>query len=87
MPVTIELPEEIERRLREEWQDLPRRALETLALEGYRSEALTRGQVGELLGLDFWQTEAFLRERGAFLKYTSEDLAQDRRTPASFVGG
>jgi predicted HTH domain antitoxin len=80
MPVTIELPEEIERRLHEEWRDLPRRALEALALEGYRSEALTRGQVGQMLGLDFWQTEAFLRERGAFLQYTSEDLAQDRRT-------
>lgn len=80
MPVTIDLPEEIERRLNEEWQDLPRRALEALALEGYRSEVLTRGQVGELLGLDFWQTEAFLRERGAFLQYSAEDLTQDRRT-------
>jgi predicted HTH domain antitoxin len=80
MPVTIELPEEIERQLHQEWQDLPRRALEALALEGYRSEALTRGQVGQMLGLDFWGTEAFLRERGAFLQYAAEDLAQDRRT-------
>jgi predicted HTH domain antitoxin len=80
MPVTIELPEEIERQLQAEWENLPRRALEALAVEGYRSGALTRGQVGQMLGLNFWETEAFLKERGADLQYTIEDLEQDRRT-------
>ena len=80
MPVTIELPEEIERQLEAEWENLPRRALEALAVEGYRSGALTRGQVGRLLNLNFWETEAFLKERAAFLQYTLEDLEQDRRT-------
>ena len=79
MPVTIELPEEIERQLQAEWENLPRRALEALAVEGYRSGALTRGQVGQMLGLNFWETEAFLKERGADLQYTIEDLEQDRR--------
>jgi predicted HTH domain antitoxin len=78
MSVNIELPEDIERLLEAEWENLPRRALEALAVEGYRSGALTRGQVGRMLGLNFWETEAFLKERGADLQYTLEDLEQDR---------
>jgi predicted HTH domain antitoxin len=50
-----------------------------LALEGYRDGALTRGQVGELLGLALWETEAFLKERQAYLQYAEEDLERDRR--------
>jgi predicted HTH domain antitoxin len=78
--LTIELPEEIERELRAAWENLPRRALEALAVEGYRTGALTRGQVGQLLNLNFWETENFLKERAAFLQYTLEDLEQDRVT-------
>jgi predicted HTH domain antitoxin len=35
--------------------------------------------VGRLLGLSFWETEAFLNQRQAYLAYTEEDLEQDRR--------
>lgn len=79
MPVTIELPEDIENQLEAEWQNLPRRALEALAAEGYRTGALTRGQVGQMLGLNFWETEAFLREREAYLHYSSKELDEDRQ--------
>jgi hypothetical protein len=34
--------------------------------------------VGRLLGLDFWQTEAFLKERQAWLAYNEDDLSTDR---------
>lgn len=78
--LTIELPEEIKRQLEAAWENLPRRALEALAIEGYRAGALTRGQVGSLLELNFWETESFLKERAAFLQYTLEDLEQDRLT-------
>jgi predicted HTH domain antitoxin len=53
--------------------------LEAVALEGYREGALTRGQVGRLLGLSFWETEGFLKERQAYLAYTEEDFEHDRR--------
>jgi hypothetical protein len=52
MNVAIELPEDIARLLQASWKDRPRRALEAIALEGYRTQALTRGQVGRLLGAD-----------------------------------
>lgn len=54
MHVAIELPEDIARQLQSSWKDMSRRALEAIALEGYRPQALTRGQVGRLLGLNFW---------------------------------
>src|SRR5438105_4126230 len=77
MSVTIELPEEIERQLTTVWGNLSRRALEALAVEGYRTEALSAGQVAEMLNLSVWETEAFLQQRGVALHYTLEDLKQD----------
>jgi len=77
MSVTIDLPEEVERHLAEQWDNLPQRALEAIALEGYRSEALSAGQVAEILHLSVWETEAFLRERRAELRYTAEDFEKD----------
>ena len=77
MSITINLPEEIEFQLKEQWGDLPRRALEALALEGYRSGALSAGQVAEVFQLSAWQTESFFHERGAELDYTAEDLERD----------
>ena len=80
MSVTIELPEEIEQQLETEWKNLPRRALEALAVEGYRTGALSRGQVGQILDMNFWETEAFLKEHEAYLHYSLEDLERDRLT-------
>lgn len=44
MAITIALPESIERQLQQEWGDLDRKALEALAIEGYRTEALSGGK-------------------------------------------
>ncbi len=77
MPITIELPEEIEHQLETVWGNLSRRALEALAVEGYRSGDLSAGQVAEMLGLSVWETEKFLKEREAYLYYSDEDLWHD----------
>ncbi len=78
MHVAIDLPEEIARQLTAAWGDMPRKTLEAVAVEGYRTGVLTRGQVGSLLGFSFWETEAFLKERQAYLPYGQSDLDQDR---------
>ena len=70
--------EDIGRQLESAWGDMPRRALEAIAVEGYRSGALTRAEVGRVLGLSYWETEAFLKERQAYLSYSEADLEQDR---------
>jgi len=77
MSITIDLPEEIKRHLESEWGDLPRRALEALVIEGYRSGSLSAGQVAEALGLSLWGTETLLKQRGVELEYGTEDLKQD----------
>jgi predicted HTH domain antitoxin len=78
MQVAGEVPEGIAEILKGAWHDLPRGVLEAVAVERYRGGALSRGEVGRLLGLSFWKTEAFLAERRAYLPYREEDLRQDR---------
>ena len=52
-----------------------------LAVEGYRSGKLTHAQVGRILGIDYrFDVDAFLKQRGAYLDYTLEDLERDRET-------
>lgn len=81
MPVTIELPEEIEQQLEAEWGNLPRRALEVLALEGYRSGALTQAQLRRMLGFETrMEADAFLKRHGIYLEYTETDLERDQET-------
>jgi predicted HTH domain antitoxin len=86
MQVTVQLPDNIARQLSRAPGDIPRRILEAVAVEGYRSEQLSRGQVSELLGLNFWETEAFLKKHGAYLHYSKEDLEQDARANEKVLG-
>ena len=52
MRVTIQLPEDISAALKEQWDDVPRRSLEAIAVEGYRTGALTEPQLRRLHELD-----------------------------------
>lgn len=56
--------------------DGERRALEFFALEGYRQGRLSRGQVSELLGFEFNETERFLKEHGAFAPLSLEEFTR-----------
>ena len=67
MQLTLELPEDIAQRLASSWEDLPRAALESLALEAYRSQALTAAELGKLLGFEtHMQVDAFLKEHEVY---------------------
>jgi predicted HTH domain antitoxin len=80
MRVTIQLPEDISAALEEQWDDVPRRALEAIAVEGYRTRALTESQVRRLLELDTrFQVHALLKEHRVPLQYAAEDLEDDLR--------
>ncbi len=39
MKVNIQIPEKIGEQLKQAWRDVPRRALEAIAIEAYRSAA------------------------------------------------
>jgi len=80
MQITIELPEDIALGLASKWKDLPRAALESLALEAYRSRALTAAQVRRLLVFETrMQVDTFLRQHEIF-DYSAADFEQDRET-------
>jgi predicted HTH domain antitoxin len=80
MRVTIQLPEDISAALEEQWDDVPRRSLEAIAVEGYRTGALTESQVRRLLELDTrFQVHALLKEHNVPLQYAAEDLEDDLR--------
>jgi hypothetical protein len=80
MRVTIQLPDDISAALEERWDDVPRRSLEAIAVEGYRTGALTEPQVRRLLKLDTrFQVHALLKEHHVPLQYAAEDLEDDLR--------
>jgi hypothetical protein len=77
MNLTVELPDAIAHQLRLDGPDAPARARELFALQGYESGDLSRRQVGDLLGLSFFETEAFLKAHGGQIPLTPEDVYRD----------
>jgi predicted HTH domain antitoxin len=85
MQVTVEMPDRIARQWGETADAVGRHLLEDAAIEGYRTGRLSQRQAGEMLGLDYWQTEAFLQERGVPLNYSTADLQADSATLAKIL--
>ena len=78
MNLAIDLPEDIAKRLTAKWGDLTQRTREAIAIEGYRSGALSQDEVQRFLGLaSRWEVDALLKRVGVYLEYTEADLAQD----------
>lgn len=78
MDVTIRLPQDISESLAGQWGDVPRHALEAIAVEGYRTNALTETQVRRLLGLETrFEVHKLLKEHKVPLHYTEADLEED----------
>ncbi len=59
---------------------LDRAILEAFVVDAHRRDQLSRYGVGQLLGLDRWQTEEFHASRGAIRPYDLADLEVDRAT-------
>ena len=80
MQITFELPEDIAQELASKWEDLPRTAIESLAVEACRSHALTATQVRKLLGFETrMQVDSFLKDHEMY-DVTVADFEQDRET-------
>ena len=80
MQVMVEMPDQVARHWGETPDAIGRHVMEDAAIEGYRAGRLTQRQVGQMLGLDYWQTESFLSQRAVSLNYSSADLATDSAT-------
>ena len=79
MRVTLELPDDLVKHFNP--NQIVREILEALAIHAYRTEKITQGQVGTILGLPSrWAVDAFLKERNVELHYDEGDLESDRKT-------
>jgi hypothetical protein len=72
MEVSFRIPDEVARQLSATGEDVSRRALEALALQGYRDQTLTLYQVSEMLGLSRVETEDFLGQHHVPLSVIGE---------------
>ncbi len=86
MQVTVLLPDEVVQQMGRD-ADIPRRVVEAVVLEGYRAGRLSRGQISEVLGLGFTETEAFLKDNDALLQYSRTDLEADLIALDKILGG
>jgi predicted HTH domain antitoxin len=78
MQVTVDIPEDLARRLGGN-RDLSQRVKEAILVDAYQSGNLSRRQVGNLLGLSYHQIEAWFDHRGILRDYRIEDLESDRQ--------
>jgi predicted HTH domain antitoxin len=76
--VAIQIPDDIGQVLAAQAGSVSRAVLEAVAVEAYRSGAITPAQVQRMLGLrSRWETESFLRRAEAYHDYSMADLERD----------
>jgi Uncharacterised protein family (UPF0175) len=76
--IGFEIPEDIGGFLALNGEDLSRLALESLALESYRTGKLTQSQIRRLLGYQTrMEIDGFLKEHGVPLEYSLEDFDRE----------
>ncbi len=80
LEVTLPISDDIAKRLSAAGGDVSRRALEAIALEGYRDQTLTLYQVSEMLSLSRIETEDFLGQHHVPLAVIEEaDLDRESK--------
>ncbi len=85
--ITVNLPPDVEERLRTESPDLAAAVGEAFALELYRRGLLDRFGLSRALGLDRFETFALLKRHGIFHgALTHEDVEADVRSIDELLG-
>ena len=75
--VEISIPDSLLKALGTAPAELPRKTLEALVVQSYRSGQITHAQVAEVLELDRWQTDAFLQKSHAHRPLEGEEFGAD----------
>ena len=87
MQVSLEIPEDLGRRIAADPGELPQAALEGLALEAIRTGKLTVSQARRLLGIrSRYEMDGFLKAHGGFLDLTLEDVRRDSEVAGMLPG-
>jgi predicted HTH domain antitoxin len=88
LQVTLDLPAEVEEKLRRETPNLDADVRETYALELFRRGKLTHYELSRVLALDRLATDAYLKQHNVVEgSLTMADLEADRQTLARVAGG
>jgi Uncharacterised protein family (UPF0175) len=82
MTVTLEIPEELAKRLGAEAAPMSR---EALGLEAHRQALWSEAELGRFLGLSRVALDQFLKDHGVELAYTWEDLEREREVHRIFT--
>jgi hypothetical protein len=78
MTLTLDIPDTLAEAFAPDGGSVSRAVLEAMALEGYRTERLSEYEVQQLLGFESRiDVHGFLKQHGAWLNYTREDLERD----------
>ena len=75
--IEISLPDALVQALGADPDALSQQAVEALVAQAYQAGKLTHAQVGDVLGLDRWQTDAFLKHARAFRAVEAGEFASD----------
>lgn len=87
LAITLDVPKEIEMKLRSEGESLNTVAREALALELYRQERLDFYELSQMLGLDKIQTSELLQRHKIYIgSITMEDLEEQQRMMEEVMG-
>jgi len=79
--VTLDLPADLEEKLRRESPNLDADVKEAYALELFRRGKLSHCELSRVLGLDRFETDAYLKRQNVFEgSLTMADLEADRET-------
>jgi hypothetical protein len=83
MRIWLDLPDDFVAQLAEKGQDLPRAALEALAIDAYRMNRISGYQLGQLLDIPSrYELDGFLKHYEVSLEYTIEDFEREGATSA-----
>jgi predicted HTH domain antitoxin len=85
--LTVNLPPDVEERLRAESVDLPSAVRESFVINLFRRGILTHHELGQVLGLDRFETDALLKRNDvAEFSLTNEDVDADVASLKELLG-
>ncbi len=87
MAVTVDLPSDMEKRLRSECADLDSEAKEAVLVELYRQQRLSHYELAQALGLDRFEADGVLKRHGVTIDLpTAAEVDAELRHLRGLVG-
>ena len=86
MQVVLEIPDRLAAQLQTNGRTLKQRALEDMAVEAYRLEELSLGQLAEMLDVSINDANGILKARGISDDFSLEEFQEQRKSMERLLG-